>query len=210
MQRALLLVCPDSPGILADVATWVASIQGNIVDAAQTNDAEHDVFIQRVEFDHNDALKELRQSFSPLSTRWSMRWELREPNPGARFGVLAAWEGHCLYDFLGRCASGDLNATIDSVISNRSEFSETAQRLPIPFHQFAWPPTPMRPGVARKPRSSIDRDSSSPISLSSHAATGFSRQPLLRNSEIEASPSTTRFSAHALGKMPIDRLGKAA
>ena len=46
----LTLYCPDSSGIVADVATWIGSSGGNIVDAGETRDAENGIFIQRVEF----------------------------------------------------------------------------------------------------------------------------------------------------------------
>ena len=51
----LTLHCPDSSGIVADVATWIGSLGGNIVDAGETRDAENGRFVQRVEFTHEPA-----------------------------------------------------------------------------------------------------------------------------------------------------------
>jgi len=137
MDRAvLLLVCPDAPGILADVATWVAQSGGSIVDAAQTSDIDHGLFIQRVEFDHTEDVEELRRSFRDLAVRWAMWWELQVPKEKARLSILVTKEAHCLYDLLGRCASGDLPAFVVSVISNRSDLEEAAGRFGVPFHHL--------------------------------------------------------------------------
>ena len=38
------------------MATWIGAGGGNIVDAGETRDAEHGLFIQRVEFTHDDDL----------------------------------------------------------------------------------------------------------------------------------------------------------
>jgi formyltetrahydrofolate deformylase len=135
VERAvLLLVCPDAPGIVADVARWVAGVGGNIVDAGQTSDTEHGLFVQRVEFDHVRAPDDLRSSFAELADRWSMTWELRVPRQRARLAVLVSREGHCLYDLLGRCATGDLPASVTVVISNHPDHAKAADRFGVPFH----------------------------------------------------------------------------
>lgn len=137
MARAvLLLVCPDRPGIVADVASWVSTAGGNIVDAGQTYDTVHGMFVQRVEFDHDAPVDDLRASFTPVATRWSMRWDLRAPRPDAPVLVLVSREGHCLYDLLGRCATGDLPATVVGVVSNHNLLADAARRFEVPFHHL--------------------------------------------------------------------------
>lgn len=72
----LNLYCPDSSGIVADVATWIGSFGGNIVDAGETRDAENGLFIQRVEFTHDADPDALRASFAPLGERRRMTWAI--------------------------------------------------------------------------------------------------------------------------------------
>ena len=127
-------MCPDASGIVADVAAWVAGVGGNIVDAGQTTDSEHGLFIQRVEFDHPSTAEDLRSSFAAIAARWSMRWEVKVPRPEARVAVLVSREGHCLYDLLGRCATGDLPARIVAVIGNHADRREAADRFGASFH----------------------------------------------------------------------------
>jgi formyltetrahydrofolate deformylase len=136
--RAILsLSCPDRPGIVADVAAWVAAEAGNIVDAAQHGDPHHDLFLQRVEFDSARTPAELRASFTAVARRWGMRWDLHVPATAehpARLAVLVSRQAHCLYDLLGRCATGDLAAAVVAVISNHDDHAVAAGRFGVPFH----------------------------------------------------------------------------
>jgi len=133
----LTLHCPDSSGIVADVATWIGSHEGNIVDAGETRDAENGLFIQRVEFTHEADVDSLRASFAPLAGRRQMTWAITAREGVSRLAVLVTKEGHCLYDLLGRCATGDLPATIELVVSNREDLAEAAARFGIPFRYVA-------------------------------------------------------------------------
>ncbi len=129
----LTLHCPDASGIVADVASWIGSSGGNIVDAGETRDAENGLFIQRAVFTHEDDLDALSASFAPLGDRRGMTWTLAAKEDLSRLAVLVTRDGHCLYDLLGRCATGDLPATIDLVISNREDLADAAARFGIPF-----------------------------------------------------------------------------
>jgi formyltetrahydrofolate deformylase len=129
----LNLHCPDSPGIVADVATWIGAGGGNIVDAGETRDAENGLFIQRAEFTHDDEIDALRSSFAPLGERRGMTWTITAKEVVSRLAVLVTKDGHCLYDLLGRCATGDLPATVELVVSNREDLAEAAERFGIPF-----------------------------------------------------------------------------
>jgi formyltetrahydrofolate deformylase len=137
--RAILsLSCPDQPGIVADVAAWVTTeATGNIADAGQYSDPHHGLFLQRVEFDSDRTAGELRSSFAPVARRWRMRWDLHLPASAgypARLAVLVSRQAHCLYDLLGRCATGDLPATVVAVISNHDDHAVAAERFGVPFH----------------------------------------------------------------------------
>jgi formyltetrahydrofolate deformylase len=133
----LTLTCPDRPGIVADTAAWVARSGGNIVDAGQYSDQHHGLFLQRLEFEADAPTGELRASFAEVAARWSMMWDLHEPaTPArpARLAVLVSRQAHCLYDLLGRCATGDLDARVVAVIANHDDHADAAGRFAVPFH----------------------------------------------------------------------------
>ena len=87
MRAVLLLQCPDRPGIVAAVGTFVADAGGNVVEADQHSDPAAGLFLQRVEFDV-DAIA--RRRCEPTSrpsrsaSRWSGRCTTSRPGRGSR------------------------------------------------------------------------------------------------------------------------------
>jgi formyltetrahydrofolate deformylase len=47
-SAVLLISCPDKPGIVAAVATWIASVGGNIVHAEQHTDTTDAMFFKEL------------------------------------------------------------------------------------------------------------------------------------------------------------------
>ena len=72
----LLLQCPDEPGIVAAVGTFVAGAGGNIVEADQHSDPTAGLFLQRVEFDVDATRTDLAAAFAPIAERFDMRWDV--------------------------------------------------------------------------------------------------------------------------------------
>jgi len=141
----LLITAPDRPGLVAAVAAFVADHGGNIVDADQHTDDEAGMFFQRVEFrlagfdlDRSALPAALRAVTEPLG----MHWQLRFSDEERRIAILASRQLHCVYDLLGRSATGDLPATVAFVASNHPDFGPAAQRFDVPFHHL-----PVDPGT---------------------------------------------------------------
>ena len=135
----LLISAPDRPGLVSAVAGFVAEHGGNIIDADQHTDDEAAMFFQRVEFlmhgfdlDRVALPEALRAVTEPLSMHWQLRYS-DEPRPIA---VLASRQMHCLYDLLGRSATGDLPGRIAFVASNHTTCAPAAERFGVPFHHL--------------------------------------------------------------------------
>lgn len=135
----LLISCPDQPGIVAAVSTFLFEHQGNIVDIDQHVDQEDGVFFMRVEWEiESFALKreELRSALQPLMARFSMEWELHFSDVVPRAALFVTKDNHCFYDLLSRHESGELGMEIPLIVSNREDLRGVAERFGIPFHHF--------------------------------------------------------------------------
>jgi formyltetrahydrofolate deformylase len=135
----LLISCPDQPGIVAAVSTFLFEHQGNIVDIDQHVDQEDSVFFMRVEWEiEGFALKrgELRSALEPLMGRFSMEWELHFSDVVPRAALFVTKDNHCFYDLLSRHESGELGMEIPLILSNREDLRAVAERFGIPFHHF--------------------------------------------------------------------------
>src|SRR5258707_4361991 len=87
-QFVLTLSCPDRPGIVSAVSTFLAHNGQNILDAQQFNDVETGHFFMRVVFTAADlavALPALQTGFGAIADRFQMEWRMCDratPHPG--------------------------------------------------------------------------------------------------------------------------------
>ncbi len=133
MRAVLLLSCPDQPGIVADIGAFVAAVGGNIVEADEHSDPVADLFLQRIEFDVDGPIDELRIAFAPIAERFAMLWELHDRARLVRVALLASRQGHCVGDLLVRTALGELPIEIAVVAANHPDTGELAARFDVPF-----------------------------------------------------------------------------
>ena len=135
----LLVSCPDRPGIVAAVASFVASHGGNVIDLQQHTDPTDAAFFQRVEFelDRFDLDRpEIGDAFAPVAAQYSMQWSLRFSDERPRVGVLASKEPHCLQDMLNRWRTGELPVEVAVVISNHPDHEAMARWFDVPHHHL--------------------------------------------------------------------------
>ena len=127
--------CPDRPGIVAAVTTFVAEHGGNVVDLQQHTDHTDGVFFQRVQFELEAAVsgEELVRSFTPVADSYGMDWSLHYLDSPPRLAVLASKEPHCLQDLLTRRRTGELAADVAVVVSNHPDHADLAAWFGVPY-----------------------------------------------------------------------------
>ena len=77
-EFTLTLSCRDRPGLVAEVAGTFATLSGNIVEAAQFDDAETGKFFLRTRFTLDPAAEiAFRQRFAAQAATSRMNWSLR-------------------------------------------------------------------------------------------------------------------------------------
>jgi formyltetrahydrofolate deformylase len=136
----LLLTCPDQPGIVAAVASFIAGHGGNIIHADQHTDPVGDeagpVFFQRVEFDFarfDIARDQIPSAFAPVADRFGMAAAVRFSDERMRTAVLASKQSHCLADLLVRWSAGELPCDLRVVVANHPDHAELCAGLGVPF-----------------------------------------------------------------------------
>jgi formyltetrahydrofolate deformylase len=140
MANAVLLVaCPDRRGIVAALASFVASHGGNIVDLQQHTDHTDGSFFQRVEFELDGlrlAREDVATAAAPVLEQFEMRWSLRFTDERLRVAVLVSRESHCLNDLLHRQRSGDLAIEIPVVVSNHPDHADLAASFGVEYRHL--------------------------------------------------------------------------
>ncbi len=137
-QYVLTLSCPDRPGIVSAVSTFLAHNGQNILDAQQFDDVETQKFFMRVVFTAADLaveLSALQTGFAAIAERFGMDWQMRDRAARRRVMLLVSKSDHCLVDILYRWRIGELAMVPTAIVSNHPR--ETYAGLDfgeIPFH----------------------------------------------------------------------------
>ena len=137
-QFVLTLSCPDRPGIVSAVSTFLAHNGQNILDAQQFNDVETGHFFMRVVFNAADLavnLASLQTGFTAIADRFGMDWQMGDRASRRRVMLLVSKSDHCFADILYRWRTGELEMIPTAIVSNHPRETYSSLDLgDIPFH----------------------------------------------------------------------------
>ena len=138
MQKITLLInCPDRKGIVTTITQFILERQGNIVYLDQHVDRQEGIFFMRVEseFDQEDfSIADFEMQFiAQFVDDYQLTYQLFDAYYKPRLALFVSKYDHCLYDLLGRYASGELPVEIPLIISNHPDLEIVAKRFEIPF-----------------------------------------------------------------------------
>jgi formyltetrahydrofolate deformylase len=137
--RAILLVqCPDRPGIVAAISSFLFRHGANIIDFDQhTSDDGAGVYFTRLEFQTGRIdlpLEDLERAFAlDVARPFGMEWRLTVSSHRKRVAVLVSRHDHALLDLLWTWRRGDLRAEIPVVVSNHPDLREAVQGFGVRF-----------------------------------------------------------------------------
>ena len=135
----LTLQCDDRPGLVADVAGFLAANGCNILDAQQFNDRHNGRFFMRVEFDPaaTTQVDTLRSDFTALAAANGMEWALRRNAEAQKVLLFVSKFDHCLGDLLNRKWIGELDMNVVGIVSNHPRSAlRTTLIGDIPYHHL--------------------------------------------------------------------------
>ena len=137
----LLISCPDGPGIVAAVGSFLFDVGANIVSSDQySTHPERGAFFMRVTFFLPGLAGDraaFTSAFGELAARFEMDWRISYAGEPKRAVLMASREDHCLTDLLWRHRRGELDMDLLGVISNHDDLHSDAEALGIPYHHVA-------------------------------------------------------------------------
>ena len=138
-ECVLTLSCPDKPGIVYAVASFLVQHGGNILASQQYGESPDGRFFMRVHFSvppQGAELDDLEQGFSWVAEAFHMSWEMHDTAARVRTLIMVSRLGHCLNDLLFRWKTGSLPVDVVGVVSNHGDFAELAGSYRLPFHHI--------------------------------------------------------------------------
>jgi formyltetrahydrofolate deformylase len=137
----LLVQCPDRPGIVAAVSSFLFEHGANIVQADQysSEDGRGQFFLRmEYEVDHLDAAPDaIAERFGvEVAPRFEMEWEVAYSTDRRRVAILVSRAEHCLLELLWRWRRGEIKAEIPMVISNHDDLRREVEAFDIPYYHL--------------------------------------------------------------------------
>ena len=132
----LQFICPDKPGLVSDLSSWIASKNGNIRHADHHTDADASLFLSRIEWDLDGFLLDKHQINSELillEQRLNGKAALSFSDDLPNVAIFVSKQSHCLVDLLWRVKTGELGMNVPLVISNHGDLEEICSSFSIPF-----------------------------------------------------------------------------
>jgi formyltetrahydrofolate deformylase len=138
-EYVLTIACPDRPGIVFSVSSFLVHCSANILESQQHDDRESSRFFMRVHFEVYDeamTLDRLRAGFEPVAASAQMTWEMWSADAKYRTLIMVSRDGHCLNDLLYRQSIGALPIEVPAVVSNHTDLERLAKSYGVPFHHI--------------------------------------------------------------------------
>src|SRR6202522_1122601 len=163
----LTLSCPDKPGIVYSVSSFLVQHSANIITSQQYGEPDDGLFFMRVHFSVPQPglrVADLERDFAWVAESFHMTWRLHDKSERIKTLLMVSQLGHCLNDLLFRWSSGSLPIDITGVVSNHVVFRDLTESYKLPFHYI--PVTQdTKPAAEAKLLSIIDETSTELIVL---------------------------------------------
>ncbi len=133
-RGVLTLTCPERPGIVQAVTSFLLEHGLDIVEHHQFDDSERETLFLRTAFAADDVLDvaTLEREFASVADSFGMTFAFHgEEKP--RLLVMVSKFGHCLNDLIFRWRAGTLGGDIALVVSNHPDLRPMAEAAGLPF-----------------------------------------------------------------------------
>ncbi|NLI68719.1 MAG: formyltetrahydrofolate deformylase [Bacilli bacterium] len=134
----LLVKCPDRPGIVSALSTFLYEHGGDIMESTQfSSDDPTRMFFIRIEFYVKDLLEkrgQMERDFKPLAEEFQIDYKFSYNDRRKRAAIFVSREIHCLLELLWEWQSGDLDMDIPLVISNHEVARDIVEQHGIPYY----------------------------------------------------------------------------
>ncbi|MEH3075419.1 MAG: formyltetrahydrofolate deformylase [Quadrisphaera sp.] len=132
----LSLVCPQQPGIVNAVTSFLYQQGHDIVEHQQFDDALSGRLYSRTAFSSIDGgvdVAQLQAAFAPIAQKYGMDVTF-SGGERQRVLVMVSKMGHCLNDLIFRWRSDTLAGDLVAVVSNHEDLRPMAEAAGLPFH----------------------------------------------------------------------------
>ena len=137
METVILqLICPDRPGLVSQLSSWISKNNGNIRHADHHTDEGAGLFLSRLEWDlkgFNLSRQSIESAVQQLAESLGGKAELHYSDELPRVAIFVSSQSHCLLDLLWRANSQELKMHVPLIISNHRSLEEACRQYNIDY-----------------------------------------------------------------------------
>ena len=137
-QPSIILrtVCPDRPGLVSQLTSWISNYGGNIKHSDHHTDQDAGLFLSRIEWSRNDLSinkSEIYEQFEKIALDINGKFNINYSDEIPNVGIFVSKQNHCLIDLLWRVRNGELKMNVPLIISNHSDLESIAKDFNAKF-----------------------------------------------------------------------------
>jgi len=138
-ELILTLSCPDTFGIVAEVASFMSEQGLTIKESNQFGDSETDTFFMRVKAlsinsGNEIDIAKIKNLFNVIAIKRNMIFNIYNTAETPKIIIMVSKFDHCLMDLLYRSKTKELKVQIVAIISNHNDAQNLAKNYNVPFH----------------------------------------------------------------------------
>lgn len=132
----LRTVCPDRPGLVSQLTSWISNYGGNIKHSDHHTDQDAGLFLSRIEWNKSDLLinkAEINKQFEKIAIEINGEFSINYSDEIPNVGIFVSKQNHCLIDLLWRVRNGELKMKVPLIISNHPDLENIAKDFDAKF-----------------------------------------------------------------------------
>ena len=126
----LRTVCPDRPGLVSRLTSWISNYGGNIKHSDHHTDQDAGLFLSRIEWNKDDLpinKAEIYEKFEKIAIDIEGEFNINYSDEIPNVGIFVSKQNHCLIDLLWRVRNGELKMNVPLIISNHPDLENIAK-----------------------------------------------------------------------------------
>ncbi len=133
------IVCPDRPGLVSKLTSWISNYGGNIKHSDHHTDQDAGLFLSRIEWNNTHTTinrKDIYDKFQKIAVDINGKFNINYSDEIPNVAIFVSKQNHCLIDLLWRVRNGELKMNVPLIISNHPDLESIANDFNSQFVYF--------------------------------------------------------------------------
>ena len=133
------IVCPDRPGLVSKLTSWISNYGGNIKHSDHHTDQDAGLFVSRIEWNSTHTTinrKDIYDKFQKIAVDINGKFNINYSDEIPNVAIFVSKQNHCLIDLLWRVRNGELKMNVPLIISNHPDLESIANDFNSQFVYF--------------------------------------------------------------------------